>query len=130
MPPLEMVSEFSPAGRLLMDLQLPQGFDSYRAYRFAWAGTPSRPPRVAAQARAHGRTAVYASWNGATGVAGWTVLAGPSADRLSVVKSAPREGLETAISALTTARYVAVRANDATGAELARSAVVRVSGRG
>ena len=42
-------------------------------------------------------TTVYASWNGATQVVSWTVLAGPSAGRLTVVAHAAKSGFETAI---------------------------------
>ena len=40
---------------------------------------------------------VYASWNGATQVASWRVLAGAGAGRLSAVASAAKSGFETAI---------------------------------
>ncbi len=62
------------------------------------------------------------SWNGATDVAQWELLAGPRPDALARVKGAPVTGFETAISALTGERYVAVRALDAAGAVIAVSA--------
>jgi hypothetical protein len=58
---------------------------------------------------------VYASWNGATEVATWQVLAGPSPDRLRPVASAPRDGFETAITVHTTEPYVGVQAKDRSG---------------
>ena len=40
------VSEFSAAGALLFDASLPTGYESYRALRFPWTGTPrDRCPR-------------------------------------------------------------------------------------
>jgi hypothetical protein len=122
------VSEFSAAGQLLLDLKLPKGYDTYRAYRFPWVGTPITHPRVVASARG-ARTAVYVSWNGSTETASWTMLAGASAKTLAPVKVTRRTGLETASSVPTTARYVAVQAVDASGNVLSQSAAVRVSGR-
>jgi hypothetical protein len=123
------VSEFTPRGRMVLDLALPHGYDTYRAYRFPWSGRPQTRPRAAARARGS-RTAVYASWNGSTQTGSWTVLAGASRDRLAPVTTTPRAGLETPISVATTAPYVAVVANDAAGAPLSTSPPVRVSGRG
>jgi hypothetical protein len=40
---------------------------------------------------------VYASWNGATEVASWRVLAGSSPTTLAPVSNAPKTGFETAI---------------------------------
>jgi hypothetical protein len=60
---------------------------------------------------------VYASWNGATQVAGWRVLAGASATRLRAVAEGPRTGFETAIPvpAGTVGPYVTVQALDGGG---------------
>jgi hypothetical protein len=97
---------------------------NYRAYRFPWSGQPRALPAVAA-AR-HGATeSVYASWNGATGVAGWRVLAGSSAKALRVAGTARKRGFETGIRIPTAQRYVAVQALDAAGRTLATSATVR-----
>jgi hypothetical protein len=40
---------------------------------------------------------VYASWNGATEVASWRVLAAAAGARMTAVASAARSGFETAI---------------------------------
>lgn len=44
--PQEHVSEFSRGGRLLLDLRLPPGSDTYQAFRFRWHGAPLDPPRA------------------------------------------------------------------------------------
>jgi len=44
-----------------------------------------------------GKTTIYASWNGATEVASWRVLGGPSEGRLAAVTTAAKSGFETAI---------------------------------
>jgi len=118
-------SEFNPAGELTFELTLSGSTSSFRGYRYVWSGQPIVPPAVVAHAPAAGKTAVYASWNGATDVASWTVLAGASAKSLTAVGSFPDTGFETAISATTTAPYIAVQAIGTGGQVLATSKVVK-----
>jgi hypothetical protein len=103
------VSEFDAGGRLRFDIRFPDAVDSYRGYRFAWRGEPSEPPRAAAR-RVDDAVQVAASWNGATAVTDWEVLAGPSPDALQPAGKAHRRGFETTIPVRTEAAYVAVRA--------------------
>ncbi len=118
-------SEFNAAGKLVFDARFVDSNISYRAYRYAWNGTPAAPPSFAVSP--HGRKmTVYASWNGATGVAGWRVFAGSRPDRLPAVATAPKRGFETAINARSWP-YVAVAALNAKGRPLARSPVQHVS---
>ena len=119
-------SEFSSSGQLLFDAQMPPGDQSYRAYRFPWTGTPSGPPAIAASASSSSSpVTVYASWNGATEVASWRVLAGASAKSLAPVASAPRGGFETAIATPGPELYVQVQALSASGAVLGTSATLK-----
>jgi hypothetical protein len=104
-------SELDGGGQLVFDLRLPAGYDTYRAFTFAWDGTPADPPAVAV-ARDGGAVTARASWNGATAVTRWELLAGSSSGSLRVVDSAPRSGFETSLSASTDAPVVAVRALD------------------
>jgi hypothetical protein len=65
------VSEFDAQDNLLFDAQLPPGFDTYRAYRSRWVGTPATRPLASVAA---GGGTVHAIWNGATQVRRWVVL--------------------------------------------------------
>jgi hypothetical protein len=112
---VRIVTEFAPDGRLRFQLKLPYG-DTYRAYRGVWAGRPAAKPVAAVD----GET-VYASWNGATGIARWEALAGADADHLQVVGTAPWSDLETAIPAAGATGVVVVRALDARGRVLGTS---------
>jgi hypothetical protein len=125
-------SEFGPEGQLLLDAHFPVHDESYRAYRFAWSGKPAHAPSFAFVAAAGGAGTVYASWNGATEVASWKLLAGASASSLSTVAQVPRSGFETAIAvpAGTVGPYVAVQALGAAGQLLASSATAAQSGLG
>ncbi len=105
-------SEFSSKGRMLFDASLPQDDGSYRAYRFPWKATPRTRPDVAARRSGPTAVSVYASWNGATDVVRWQVLAGPSATSLAPLSSAARSDFETRIdvtSAATTLRGARAR---------------------
>ncbi len=116
-------SEFSADGQLLYDAHWHGSYQSYRSYRFAWTGAPSEPPALAA-VTSGGQLTVYASWNGDTRTASWRVLAGPSAQQLTPVASAAREGFETAIVAPAAEAYVAVQALGAAGEVLGTSRTI------
>jgi Arylsulfotransferase (ASST) len=118
-------SEFSSSGQLLFDGRMPSKDESYRAYRFEWNGTPGGSPAIAASAGTTGPVTVYASWNGATDVASWRVLGGPSSHQLAPVASAPRGGFETAIATPAPEAYVQVQALSASGAVLGTSAAIK-----
>jgi hypothetical protein len=113
-------SEYDVNGRLVFDGQLAPGNDSYRAYRFPWVGRPDALPKLVAA-----NPGLRVSWNGATNVVSWQVLAGASPARLAPVGTVPHAGFETAITAPRSARYVAVRGLDAAGAVLGASRPVR-----
>jgi hypothetical protein len=126
-------SEFSPGGTLLFDAHLPAKYESYRAYRLPWTGQPVDAPALALvrSAGAHGSGAdvatVYTSWNGATQVASWRVLAGASPSTLTPVASAAKSGFETALQvpSLPAGDYVQAQALDASGAVIGASHVKR-----
>lgn len=127
--PEERVSEFSREGRLLFDLALPAGADTYQAFRFPWRGRPAEPPAVAARRDGTLLTA-WASWNGATQVRRWRVLAGPAPGRLRPIgRPVRRTGFETTLRARTDARFVAVRAVARDGRALRASPAIRPSER-
>jgi hypothetical protein len=114
----------------LFDAHMPSTDQSYRAYRFPWVGTPPNAPAIAVApaggtSGAAGALNVYASWNGATGVASWRVLAGASASSLTPVASAPRAGFETTMTTPGAEAYVEVQALDATGAVLSTSRAIK-----
>jgi EmrB/QacA subfamily drug resistance transporter len=89
-------SEYSQSGKLLLQGALPGPNLTYRARLEQWVGEPLSPP-VGAARQMDGKTTVYASWNGATQVVSWRVLAGPSVSQLKVVRTIAKSGFETAI---------------------------------
>ncbi|HEV7585574.1 MAG TPA: arylsulfotransferase family protein [Solirubrobacteraceae bacterium] len=136
---LPNMTEFDSHGQIVYDAQLPAGEFSYRSYRLPWAAQPTQPPAVLARSEPAKAPAcppgltcpsprmmvtVYASWNGATTVAFWQVLAGKSAAHLKPVARKPKTGFETAIQ-VTPTSFFQVRALSASGSVLGASKVVR-----
>src|SRR5215204_6068231 len=120
-------SEFSHDGKkLLFDGRLPEGNRSYRYFRFPWSGHPTDRPAAVAERASEGEVRVYASWNGATEIERWEVLAGPRPDHIEALDSAPRTGFETALSVQTSHPYVAVRAKDSFGRVLGTTKPVKL----
>jgi hypothetical protein len=117
-------SEYSASGQLLFDAHMHGSYESYRAYRFPWTGAPASAPAIAAAPAPGGRATVYASWNGDTRTASWRLLAGPSAQTIVAVATAPRSGFETAMTTPGAAPYVAVQALDVSGAVLGSSRTI------
>jgi hypothetical protein len=115
------VSQFSAAGALTFDMRLPRYDGSYRAYRMPWSATPAHVPSVVASAGTGASTVVYASWNGATGIAGWRVFAGRSPQALSAVGQFPSAGFETEMIVPGTLHYLAVQALGSAGQVLGSS---------
>jgi hypothetical protein len=123
-------TEFDESGQPVLDARFGKGMarvtepdqdaDTYRAYRFPWVGHPTNRPAVAVD----GGT-VYVSWNGATDVASWAVLAGPDIEHLRLVQRAPKAGFETAIPVHVGEDFLAVRALGRDGAVLGTSALVK-----
>lgn len=103
--------EYNKDGVPVMDIQmgkigvgLQDGMNAYKVSRHRWQGEPSWPPSLAVDApsRSTANATVYVSWNGATDVAQWAILAADAANDVSyyknVITQANRTGFETEIS--------------------------------
>jgi Arylsulfotransferase (ASST) len=120
-------SEFTADGELIYDVchgdecyggEYEGGGGSYRAYKFAWEGRPASDPDVVVHEQ-DGERVAYASWNGATEVTHWRLVAGPDADSASERAVVERTSFETAIPQSGAERFTAVEALDAEGKVLA-----------
>src|SRR5919107_860606 len=92
-----VISEFDHDGRLLFSAAYPAEGESYRAFRLPWSGQPTDNPAIVAELGREDEITIYASWNGATEVTTWQVLAGSAPDQLEPLASAPCQGFETVI---------------------------------
>lgn len=120
-------TEFDANGRVLLDASFGrQGgkpgteADSYRAYRFEWTGHPAERPRIRIRSGQ-----LFVSWNGATGVDRWELLAGLDAQHLGSIRAVPKTGFETALRLGSTGGFVSVRALDRNGQVLGSSPVLK-----
>jgi hypothetical protein len=120
------VSEYTASGKLIFDAAFPSPDMSYRAYVQPWVGQPLSPPSGAARAQGAGTT-VYASWNGATQVSSWRVLAVTAAGETQPLATHARAGFETSIPVSGGSRRFQVQALDAAGRVLGTSRTFGVS---
>jgi hypothetical protein len=111
---LPFFSEFSKSGKFLLDVFWPGPDLSYRVFVQNWVGKPFYRPGAAVRKK-HGKATVFASWDGATHVSSWRVLAGPNAKHLATVAVRRKTGFETAIRLGHTYRAYKVQALDSKG---------------
>jgi hypothetical protein len=123
---LPNLTEYDAAGHVLLDATLGAGVQSFKALLAQWSGQPATAPSVAASSSQPGQVSVAASWNGATTVASWRVLAGSSPSTLTPVASAPKRGFETTIAAPADGPYFAAQALDSSGAVIGVSAPTKL----
>jgi hypothetical protein len=121
------ISEYSPSGALLFDAHQPYDMSFYRAFRYPWSGQPLTPPAVLADLNNTAEeTIVHASWNGATDVSAWRILAGKSPASLTARATIPVAGFESSTTLPVIYAYVAVQALDSAGHVLGTSKSARV----
>jgi hypothetical protein len=106
------VTEFGPLGDVRFDATFDGGAWNYRAFRNTWAAKPAHPPAVAVRRRGAGAT-VYASFNGSSETAYWTVLGGSVRNALRPLTTVRSSGFETAVRLADAPKHLAVRALDA-----------------
>jgi Arylsulfotransferase (ASST) len=119
-------TEYDSSGHVLLDGTLARGVQDFRTYLSPWSGHPAAPPAILAK-HAGGAVVVKTSWNGATDVASWQLLAGASPSSLSPVATVAKGGFETTLQAPAGSAYVATRALSGAGEALATSPAVRPS---
>jgi MFS family permease len=108
------MSEYDSSGKLIFDAAFPIPNMSYRSHLREWVGKPTTKPKAAVRG-----SQVLVSWNGATEVRRWKVLA----DGREVAAS-EKKGFETAIDVPEGGTKYEVQALDASGGVLATSNAV------
>ena len=119
------ISEFAKDGSLLFDAHQPYDMSFYRAFRFPWSGRPLSPPAILAALNDTGEeTIVHASWNGATDVASWRVLAAKQGAALKAQAEIPATGFESSTTLPVKYAHAAVQALDSAGHVLGTSKTI------
>jgi hypothetical protein len=120
------LSEYSSSGQLLFDAHVYSADQSYRALRYPWTAQPaSKPTFTLATTKPDGARVAYVSWNGATQVTSWRVLAGATEQDLTPLTTVARSGFETAIPVSGPGSWFEVQALDPGGAVIGSSAPSR-----
>jgi hypothetical protein len=121
------ITEYGPSGSLLFDAHLPLEFASYRGFRYPWSARPASPPvAVANLNNTAEETIVHASWNGATEVSRWRILAGAHPAALKPTSTMQATGFESSTSLPDKYAFAAVQALNAAGEVLGTSKAVPV----
>jgi hypothetical protein len=118
-------TEYDESGHVLLDGTLGKNVQDFRTYLSPWSAQAPGRPSLAAKTAGAGALSVSMSWNGATSIASWRVLAGSSTTTLAPVATGSKGGFETTITAHTAGPYVAVQALDGSGAVIGTSATVK-----
>lgn len=142
------LTEFAPNGTILWDVRFgPLGgdrgtADNYRSMKVNWTGHPTWNPSIAAGSSIQAPSQLlnntlpqtapndtaYFSWNGATEMERWLVLASKESLDLTSIENLwtelPKLGFETSVQIGNAARYVRVVALGANDTILAASAVL------
>jgi MFS family permease len=108
------LSAFDESGELVFDAALPPPNLTYRAYLQAWTGRPLHGPRCVAEREA-GRTTVHASFNGATELVRWRMLAAADGSRPERVGEQRKDGFETSLTVAGQPASLTVQALDGEG---------------
>ncbi len=124
---IPQVSEYARDGSLLFDAHLPFVMSSYRDLRIPWSGRPLSPPAIVAELNNTGEeTIVHTSWNGATEVSRWRVLAGERPGALEPRATIPASDFESSTILPKKYAYVEAQALDFAGHVIGRSGAARV----
>jgi hypothetical protein len=118
-------TEYNSAGDVLLDGSLGLDVQDFRTYLAPWSAQPQTRPSLAAQLAANGSVTVEASWNGATDVSAWRLLAGGSAQALRTLGTTTATGFQTTLSAGRVGPYVEVVALGSAGQTLASSRAIK-----
>ncbi|KAI0150812.1 Arylsulfotransferase-domain-containing protein [Xylariaceae sp. FL1272] len=132
-----MYTEHAPDGEVVMDIQrgqvlpLDHGIGqviAYRAWKADWVGKPKWPPSIAADTDDAGVTSIYVSWNGATEVDKYVMLASNRSSRLngkdSIIATSDRTGFETPFVLDQKVKYARIAALDRNGTILGFTSAV------
>jgi hypothetical protein len=118
-------TEYDAAGGVLLDGELGPNVQDFRTYLSPWSGHPTSPPAIVAK-RDGTSIVVLTSWNGATEVASWQLLAGSSPSSLTPLATVPKSNFQTSATLTSSAAYVESQALSASGTVLGSSAPYRV----
>jgi hypothetical protein len=117
-------TEFDASGHVLLDGTLGKEVQDFKTFISPWSGRPTTRPAVLASAAGAAGANISVSWNGATEVASWRVLAGGSAGALTPVATVAKAGFQTTVTVHSVGPDFAVQALDGSGSVIGASSTV------
>jgi hypothetical protein len=118
-------TEYDASGQVLLDGELGPNVQDFRTYLSPWSGHPTTSPAIVAKRNGSSIT-VLTSWNGATEVASWQLLAGSSPSSLTALSTVPKSGFQTDATLRSSATYVESQALNSSGSVIGSSAPYKV----
>jgi hypothetical protein len=118
-------TELDAAGHVLLDGTLGSNVQNFKTFLAPWTGRPTTSPSIVVRPAGAGAFSVAASWNGATEVASWRVLAGAASSSLAPVATGAKAGFQTTLTVRTAGPLIAVQALDGSGAVIGASPTVK-----
>ena len=118
-------TEYDSSGHVLFGGLLGKNVQDFRTYLYPWSAQAPGVPSVVAAPGSGASMSVSVSWNGATEVASWRVLAGASTSALAPAATAAKTGFQTTIATPSAGPYAQVQALNAAGAVIGASATVK-----
>jgi hypothetical protein len=119
-------SEVNAKGQQDFDAHFVTATASYRAYRMPWTAQPPTAPALATGLTPAGEATLWESWNGATNVATWRVLAGSTAGSLGAIGRYAKHRFESTLTPGTGDPYVAAQALGPSGQVLGTTPTMSV----
>jgi hypothetical protein len=116
------ISEFTPSGQMIFDATFPAGFNTYRAYRESWVGTPDSEPFIRIKSPG-GNTRFDVLWNGASTVARWRLLGGSNPNNLTIIGTTPWNGYDTAFTLSSVPTFLRAVALNSAGKKIGRTGI-------
>ncbi|KAM0753034.1 hypothetical protein T439DRAFT_188133 [Meredithblackwellia eburnea MCA 4105] len=120
-------TEYTHDGTIVQDVRF--GYNStvqsYRAFKQSWTGYPLTSPDFALNST--GTLTAYASWNGATEVATWSLMGGNSTSGMASISNTTRSGFETEMTVKGSYTYLSAAALSSNGTCLGTTKVWTVS---
>ncbi len=99
------------------------GFNTYRAYKSDWVGTPTASPTVTMNT-VNGNKQMDVVWNGANTVANWRILGGSNPQNMAQIAVTKWNGLDTAFRLSSYPAFVKAVALNPSGKVLGRTAAM------
>jgi len=119
------ITEFTPPGQMVFDASFPAGFNTYRAYKAPWVGTPDSRPYMRITSPG-GNLQFDVLWNGASTVATWRLLGGTDPNHLNVLGTTPWTGYDTAFTLSSAPTYLRAVAVNSSGVTIGRTRIRHV----